>query len=139
VRELVQRLVREDGATVILSSHQLSEVEGLCNRVAVLHGGHCVAETEVEELFKGDECWVELETDRPDEALALLSRIRWCSEPGLTPGQSLRARLPRERCAELNTELVKAGFAISAFSPERPRLEDFFRRAIEEGGNGRQR
>jgi ABC-type multidrug transport system ATPase subunit len=139
VRELIQRLVREDGATVILSSHQLSEVEGLCNRVAVLHGGRCVAETEVEALFKGEDCWVELESDRPDEALALLSRIPWCSEPGLTPRKSLRVRLPRLRCAQLNTELVKAGFAIAAFAPERLRLEDFFRRAIEEGGDGHQR
>jgi hypothetical protein len=98
-----------------------------------------VAETEVEALFKGDDCWVDLETDRPGDALAVLSRISWCTEPKLTAQMSLRVFLPRSRCAELNTELVKAGFAVSAFSPERPRLEDFFRRAIEEGGDGRER
>jgi hypothetical protein len=39
-------------------------------------------------------------------------------------------RVARERCAELNRGLVQAGFAVSAFAPQRARLEDFFHAAI---------
>ena len=135
VRRLIQKLVRDEGVTVLLSSHQLAEVEDVCNRVAIIHGGRCVVETEVAALFKSDDCWVEIESDRPGEALAALARIPWCSTPSRTGRGSLRVRLARARCAELNAQLVKQGFAVAALVPERPRLEDFFHQVIQHGSD----
>jgi ABC-2 type transport system ATP-binding protein len=44
MREMIQRLNRERGLTVLLSSHLLSEVEQLCDRVAILNQGRKVFE-----------------------------------------------------------------------------------------------
>lgn len=41
-RELIQRLRSEHGITIMFSSHILSEVEHLCDRIAILHQGHLV-------------------------------------------------------------------------------------------------
>lgn len=49
VREIIARL-RERGKTVFFSSHELSEVELVCDRVAVLAGGRLLAEGPVSEL-----------------------------------------------------------------------------------------
>jgi ABC-2 type transport system ATP-binding protein len=50
VREIIKRYVAEHGVTVLLSSHNMLEVEHLCNRVALLNRGQIVAEGEPKEL-----------------------------------------------------------------------------------------
>jgi ABC-2 type transport system ATP-binding protein len=50
VREIIMRYVKEHGVTVLLSSHNMLEVEHLCNRVALLNKGQVVAEGEPKEL-----------------------------------------------------------------------------------------
>lgn len=49
VRDIIQRL-RNDGKTVFFSSHELGEVETVCDRVAILHEGELKVEGSVEEL-----------------------------------------------------------------------------------------
>ena len=50
VREIIKRYVKEHGVTVLLSSHNMLEVEHLCNRVALLNKGQIVAAGEPQEL-----------------------------------------------------------------------------------------
>ena len=50
LRQLLVRLTRDDGVAVMLSSHQLAELEGLCNRVGVLRDGEMVVEGDLTEL-----------------------------------------------------------------------------------------
>jgi len=50
VREIVKRYVKEHGVTVLLSSHNMLEVEHLCDRVALLNKGKIVAEGKPVEL-----------------------------------------------------------------------------------------
>jgi ABC-2 type transport system ATP-binding protein len=52
VREIIKRYVREQGVTVLLSSHNMLEVEYLCNQVALLNKGKVVAIGEPQELKK---------------------------------------------------------------------------------------
>jgi len=50
IREIVKRYVKEYGVTVLLSSHNMLEVEYLCNRVALIHKGKLVVEGEPKAL-----------------------------------------------------------------------------------------
>ena len=50
IREIVKRYVKEHGVTVLLSSHNMLEVEYLCNRVALINKGKLVVEGEPKEL-----------------------------------------------------------------------------------------
>ena len=50
VREIIKRYVEEHGVTVLLSSHNMLEVEHLCDRVALLNKGKIVAEGNPKEL-----------------------------------------------------------------------------------------
>jgi ABC-2 type transport system ATP-binding protein len=52
VREIIKRYVKEQGVTVLLSSHNMLEVEYLCNQVALLNKGKVVAIGEPQELKK---------------------------------------------------------------------------------------
>jgi ABC-2 type transport system ATP-binding protein len=58
VREIIQRL-REQGKTVFFSSHELGEVETVCDRVAILHQGRVREEGPVPELLAKYNCDLE--------------------------------------------------------------------------------
>jgi len=50
VRQIIKNYVKEHGTTVLLSSHNMLEVEYLCDRVALLNKGKIVVEGEPDEL-----------------------------------------------------------------------------------------
>ena len=50
IREIVKSYVKEHGVTVVLSSHNMLEVEYLCDRVALINKGKLVVEGEPKEL-----------------------------------------------------------------------------------------
>ena len=58
VREIIQRLQNE-GKTVFFSSHELGEVETVCNRVAILHKGRVQEEGQVSDLVGKYQCDLE--------------------------------------------------------------------------------
>lgn len=58
VREIIQRL-RSEGKTVFFSSHELGEVETICDRVAILHQGELKAEGRVKNLIAQHQCNLE--------------------------------------------------------------------------------
>ncbi|HHY84006.1 MAG TPA: ABC transporter ATP-binding protein [Verrucomicrobia bacterium] len=58
VREIIQRL-KNEGKTVFFSSHELGEVETVCDRVAILHQGELKEEGRVDELVRKYECNLE--------------------------------------------------------------------------------
>jgi ABC-2 type transport system ATP-binding protein len=58
VREIIQRL-KDKGKTVFFSSHELGEVETVCDRVAIMHQGQLKVEGRVDELVKKYQCDLE--------------------------------------------------------------------------------
>jgi ABC-2 type transport system ATP-binding protein len=58
VREIIQRL-KNEGKTVFFSSHELGEVETVCDRVAILHQGELRVEGRVNELAWQHQCNLE--------------------------------------------------------------------------------
>ena len=51
ILELIQKINRELGITVIVITHQMSVVEKICNKVAILDGGYVAEEGDVSEVF----------------------------------------------------------------------------------------
>jgi ABC-2 type transport system ATP-binding protein len=58
VREIIQRL-KDEGKTVFFSSHELGEVETVCDRVAILHQGELKVEGRVSDLAEQHQCNLE--------------------------------------------------------------------------------
>src|SRR5581483_6189967 len=55
VREIIQRL-KNEGKTVFFSSHELGEVETVCDRVAILHQGELKVDGRVDDLARQHKC-----------------------------------------------------------------------------------
>ena len=58
VRDIIQRL-KNEGKTVFFSSHELGEVETVCDRVAIMHQGELKVEGRVDELVRKHQCNLE--------------------------------------------------------------------------------
>ena len=63
MRELILRINKERGITVIISSHILAEIEKISNRMIVINKGRKIAEGEVSQLMSSDSIKIQIKTD----------------------------------------------------------------------------
>jgi len=127
IRLLLKRLSGE-GTTVFVSSHLLSEVEAMCDRVGVLAQGRLVADGPPRSLRQAADV-VRLEVDDPHRARELLLHLEGVA---IEQDDPLRIRLSSPATsAFVNAALVSAGIAVSAVVPEQASLEDVFLSLVE--------
>lgn len=129
VRELIVRLARERGATVLLSSHLLYEVELIATRMAIIHQGRLRVEGSVQELLKMGPSCVLVKTDRPEEVLRFL-KTEASGWPAAIQSDGIRVEIDPGRIPELARQLVHAGFDVNGLIPQRT-LETYFLNLIE--------
>jgi ABC-2 type transport system ATP-binding protein len=133
MRALIRRLA-EEGITVLLSSHQLPEVQELCDRVAIVDSGRVVYEGALADLRRQGGAGYRLRTSDDTRALAIASAQHGIDHASIGEhGLSFQAQ--EHDVGELSLALAQAGVAILALTPELATLEDLFFR-LTEGGNG---
>jgi ABC-2 type transport system ATP-binding protein len=131
MRALVARLAG-DGITVLLSSHQLAEVEELCDRVAIIRSGRIVFDGPLGELLDRGGGRYRLETTDDERALTACR-----AQPGLRNVERLDGHVAfagdAAAAAALSLRLGAAGIGISALVPQRETLEQLFLHLTEGG------
>jgi ABC-2 type transport system ATP-binding protein len=134
MRELIRRLA-DRGITVLLSSHQLPEVQELCDRVAIVDKGRVVYEGALADLRRQGGAGYRLHTTDDNLALGIVR-----AQPGVdhTSGgeHGLVFQAHERQVGELSLALGRAGIGILALTPELATLEDLFFRLTEGGANG---
>ena len=134
MRELVRRLAAE-GITVVLSSHLLSEVQELCNRVAIVRSGRMVYEGHLSELRRTAGGGYRLRTTNDEVAEPVCLAQPGVGDVRRSDGE-LRFTAEESTVAELSVALVESGAAILALTPELATLEQLFFSLTEEDGDG---
>ncbi|HLM48943.1 MAG TPA: ABC transporter ATP-binding protein [Solirubrobacteraceae bacterium] len=129
MRVLVRRLA-DHGITVLLSSHIMSEVEELCDRLAIIRSGSVIYEGAMRELLASTAGQYELRTTDDDRAREVLRGRPGVSDVAQTPG-GLTFTGDEDAAAALSVALVEAGLAIRALSPRTATLEELFFRMTE--------
>jgi len=130
VRHLITNLAG-DGATVLVSSHLLSEVEQMCTHIGVMHDGRLVSQGTISELRAGSVQSVRVETDRPADAARVLSEV---GLDGVSvDAGSATALLGGSRVETIVPALVAASVPVFGFAIVAPSLEDVFVSLTGEG------
>jgi ABC-type multidrug transport system ATPase subunit len=126
VRDLILRLKNEQNKTVILSSHQLAEIELVANRMVIINKGQTIIEGSVAELMNAQETLLHIELVQNSQgAAALIEEILPQVKVQVSSPKTLELSIEKKHISNLNNKLVQAGFEIVALEPKR-KLEDFF-------------
>lgn len=125
VRELILRLGKELGKTIVISSHLLHEIEQVANRMLIIHKGKKVAEGEVAELLNPDETLVEVRM-LPDKKITdKLKQTEWGTLIYENNIDSLIFKMHPKRMPELNRFLVEQDVQVLEIR-SRHSLEEYF-------------
>jgi len=135
MRSLIRRLAG-DGITVMLSSHQLAEVEELCNRVAIIRKGKIAYEGDLAELKRSVATEYRLRTTDDERAVRVSQAQPGVFDVRRTHGgddaeDAIRLRAEESAVAELSIALGEAGVGLKLLANEQATLEDLFFRLTE--------
>jgi ABC-2 type transport system ATP-binding protein len=131
VRELLRSLGGE-GRTVFVSSHQLAEVQMMCDRVAILSRGRCVASGPVNEvLARGRH---EALIVRLADLHAGLDALREAGIEAAMDSDHLRVSLPVTEAARVTEALARRNLYLSELRPEEVSLETVFLELTKDTG-----
>ena len=130
IRHLIRELA-DDGTTIFLSSHLLTEVEQVCTHVAVMSLGKLLAQGTIEELQAAGSSRLQVETEQAPIAASVLDRLGLADVAldGIIVTARLDGRPPEECCRAL----VEAGVGVRSLTTIRPTLEDTFVALTGEG------
>ena len=130
VRALVGSL-SDEGTTVLVSSHLLSEVEQMCTHLAVMHVGRLVAQGTSAEVRAGSEPEAVVETDQPLEAARVLRELGL--QEVRSDHRSATGRLGAIAPEKIVAACVHEGIPVLGFRVSSPSLEDVFVALTGEG------
>jgi ABC-2 type transport system ATP-binding protein len=122
MRQMIARLHRELGLTILLSSHLLNEVEQVCTRIAVLNQGRKVFEGSLEETRRRNQ-WVRLRVNDFARAVKILTDANYIS--GHRDGRYI-ALVDGGNTDEIVRKLVGQGMGVFEIAREAETLESFY-------------
>lgn len=127
MRELILRLNRDRGLTVLLASHLLTEVEQLCDRIAILQTGELVFSGRMDELASGPPRF-RLTVDDWVRAQEMIERGGGCVE-----SEGLFTLPPAHDVSDVLNALVTAGLRVRALEPIKASLESLYLERLKAG------
>jgi len=125
IRDLIIRLSKEENKTIFLSSHILSEIEIVANRMIIINKGSKIVEGEVSKLLNSNKLKVTVEVENIELAKSILADSKWYTQVESFSENKFNINLENKDIAELNKYLVEKGVMVNALIPVRS-LEDYF-------------
>lgn len=133
--DLIRTLSRDEGLTVLLSSHHLHQVQQICDRVGLFVQGRLIAEGTVEslsrELFAGEPLLIEVEadalTDDMVEAVRGIEHVLRVEREG----RRLRLGCAQDVSPQVARTLVEQGAALTGLIKKQYGLDEIYHRYFE--------
>jgi ABC-2 type transport system ATP-binding protein len=125
IRNLILQLKNERNKTILLSSHILSEIELIANRMVIIAKGKSIVQGNVSELLNGQELIVSFEVDQPDNARQIISEKLSASVIGNIENNTLRLNIAYQLIPQVNQLLIENGVKVFGIDSKR-KLEEYF-------------
>ncbi len=131
-RTLIVSLTKDQDKTILLSSHQLNEVSGLCNRIGILRNGQLLVEAKTETLLAEGEHRLRLRTS-DDPAAAALLRQKFDIEAGDASPSGLLLQARDVPVGHIARAVVERGLELQELTPLSASLEQIYLRSSRDG------
>lgn len=125
IRAYIRKLAEEEGMAVIVSSHLLSEMEMMCDRIGIIQSGKLVDVQQVRDFVEGSEQVYHFEIEEVDKVKAVLKSF----DPGIkfeAQGKQVQVALTKEQVPDVIRAFVEADVQIYSVMPVAKTLEDRF-------------
>lgn len=125
IRDLILRLSKDENKTIFLSSHILSEIELVANRMIIINKGKKIVEGEVSNLLNSNKVKVTVEVENIITVKNILETTKWLNQIESISANKINFNLEQNEIPLLNKFLVENGIMVNALVPVRS-LEDYF-------------
>jgi ABC-2 type transport system ATP-binding protein len=142
LRDHLRKLARDEGLTVVVSSHLLSEMELMCDRVAVIQHGRLIGVNRMHDMTKTDVLAAQrtlFDVSQTDKALAIIertlgpSRVPLHQESNSVDSSAIEISVTRKETSQVVAALVREGIEVYAVHVHARTLEESF---LELTGDG---
>lgn len=128
-REIVKSLARDKGISVLISSHLISEVQLMCDRVCIINQGILVRDGTVTEMLStGEIVWI---VNNPRQGQKILSN-QFQLEARITAQNELIAAIDLKHLPKINAALIAAGLDLQTVAAKNTSLEELFLRLTKQ-------
>ena len=131
MRNLFRRLNREEGTTIFISSHILSEVDLIADTIGIIQHGKLLTELPIEEIHKRQTAYISLQVDDAARAAALLEQMGIANFSVLDK-EFIRIYDPDISGKVLSKALLENGVGLESLWRKQDTLEDYFFQLMEE-------
>lgn len=125
VRQLILQLSRQQGKTVLVSSHLLYEIEMTANRMIIIDKGRKIAEGNVRELFDPSKMLIRVSLTNAAPVMVQLTNSRWKDHITEQHEDHILFQMDEQQVPALTADLVGMGAGITALQPQHS-LEAYF-------------
>lgn len=130
IRRYIRRLAVEDNVSVIVSSHLLSEIELMCDRIGIIQNGELIATKDLHEKAETNEYIVNLDVYPVEESIDILRKMNGIEI--LDTSRGIQIKTYKDNIPFLVTTLVRNDIEIYGVNVLQSTLEDQFIEMIGE-------
>jgi ABC-type multidrug transport system ATPase subunit len=125
IRNLILKLCKKEGKTILVSSHLLSEIELIADRMIIIDKGKKVVEGAVKELFDPSKMIVNVELENPAEMLTVLQSSIWAENITEVTGTGFVLQIDKNQIPGFSSFIINEGGRLISLQPKYS-LEDYF-------------
>lgn len=126
IRRLLQKLAKENGVTILISSHILAELANLATKIVIIDKGEIKEELSLEDLYEKSSEYLDLKTDNPEKTAAILEETFKLRDYEVLPEGEIRVKGQVDNVQEIVKKLVGENIGVSKVLREHKTLEDYY-------------
>jgi len=125
IRKIIMQMNKNEGVTFLISSHLLSEVQAICNKVGIVKNGSMTFEGPLHDIVLKGSCEIRIIANPPDQARKILNSLTDKCEIIEEQNDQFRVKLKGDDSAFINKKLVEANINVESISFDNLSLERF--------------
>ena len=135
IRTLFKILKEDYGMTILISSHNLGEIEKIADTIAIFKDGRLMNEILMEEIQLENVDYIELETDDIKKSVFVINEILKITNFKIVDEQTIRIYESEISEGEISKTLILNDVLVTKFNKKKHSLEDYFMKMINGGGS----